>query len=233
MSKCRKFHWNKDERQSQRILFGRDFTLDEILDCYHEMDSRRHEISEGDVVAIAGGAYHIEVSRGLDVIAKEAMDYAKDYSGMERVNMIMRFIKRNYISDYSQKFNYNVYKGRALDLKSLAYFDLLNSTDASVLLSFVLNSDPETRKQGFRSYVVSGQAVNWWGKMVETTGVKLESERGSFLLVPSESKVEEITGLALPGSLNGGYVEAYTSSDDRRLLMLACASKIYRRDKSE
>lgn len=217
---------------SRRLSCGRHFDLEERLREYCELDARHNEIKEGDIIEVHDGVYNIEVSEGLNSVIEKAVAYVEEYKGADRLSRYMKFIKKYCISDYSKDFDYNFYKGNALSLSRLIEKDALNSVDSTVLLSVILNSDLELKICGFKSYCVSGEMLHW-GKISPTLAIKLQAENETFLLMPSEGKLERITGIALPGSLNGGFVEAYTSIDTHKLLMIVKSSRLFRKGAQE
>ncbi len=219
-----------DEKTALRLSCGRDFSLEDILYSHAELDSRDAMPRVGDIMPVLGGVYHIEVNDDLDKTYEEISGYAEGTYGVHRLQTFMKFISKYIITDYSDKFNFEFYKGKVLDLGKLLERDLINSMDAAVLLAFMINKDKELKEDGFTARCVAGHPINWLGKIKHSVlAVKVDSPTFmSYLAIPNLNKFKEISHSLLAASRNFNFVEVY-ETETHKLLMFGEYKPIFRK----
>ncbi len=219
-----------DEKTALRLSCGRDFSLEDILYNHTELDSRNTIPKEGDIIPVLDGIYHIEVGENLEKICTEMANYADGTFGVHRVQHFIKFISKYIIADYSDRFNFELYNGIILDLGKLLERDAVNSMDAAVLLTFMINKDKTLKDEGLTARFVSGHAINWFGEIKHSvTGVKLDyAGCTSYLAIPNLKKFKEILVSPLTANMDFKFVEAYETGT-HKLLMFGEYNPIFRK----
>ncbi len=211
-----------------RLACSNGLKLEDLLVGCAEYDSRHSTLLPEDIIEVQGGVYHVELPKSLNYIASSALSYVNEYHGPDRLQRYLKFIRKNFVKDYTEKFDYKAYCGKVLNMDRMISMDCMNSTDATILLSAILNLDPEIKNAGFKSFCVAGERLQS-GKLYSTLGIKLKSSSNTILILPSTGEIKYVMKKVLPASLSGTHLSAYESLEDGRLLMIAHVNKIYRK----
>jgi hypothetical protein len=207
-------------------------SLDDLIRDFSEVDSGTSGLKLWDIIAVAGGVYHVEISGDFKSLIKRAINYAGSRTGISRLKRLMKFFNIKYLDTRLKTEDFSTYHGSVLGLGELIAKEALTVNEMTILLSLTINEDPDFKVYGGRSFCVYGPWVSWSRLRERVLAVRFDISGRSYLLIPAINRIEEVTRYPIKDSAPSGAIAVY-ESPSKKLVMLGEYNPIFRKRSEE